>query len=204
MQYNTQRSQLQFPDYGRNVYHLIQLAKRIQNRDERTRAAYAIVNVMAQVSPNAKEGADYKHRLWDHLMMWSNFELDVDTPYPVTQTKTMQFQPHRLKYKDNSIRYRHYGKCLENMIKKAVTLPEGAEKRELTLMLANLMKKSYIEWNQNPVSDEVILQQLHELSEGKLSLSEKDRLTDVRAPQPMYHSNARQPMQKKKKKHLIK
>lgn len=172
MEYNTQRNKLKITDYGRNVCKLIEFAKTIEDREKRNQVANIIVNVMSQVNPNAKDNADYKHKLWDHLMILSNYELDVDCPYEIDKEATVQFTPKPLKYKNHKIKYRHYGKFMEDMINKTIDYPEGEEKEYLTELIAHHLKKSYLTWNRDTVNDELIYEQLNELSNGKLKLGE--------------------------------
>ena len=176
MEYNTKRPKLQITDYGRNIYKLIDYAKTIEDRDKRNAVAACIVNVMAQVNPKVKEETDYKHKLWDHLLLMSNFELDVDSPYPVSKENNIQFTPRPLKYKSSRINYRHYGKVLENIIEKVATYPEGEEKETLIELIAHQMKRSYLTWNRNTVSDDIILEQFDSLSEGKLKVRDDFQL----------------------------
>ena len=118
MEYNTQRKKIQITDYGRNIYKLIEKAKAIENRERRNAMANTIINVMAQVNPQVKNDVEYKHKLWDHLMLMSNYELDVDCPYPISRENNIDFTPTPLKYQNHRIQYRHYGKVLEDLIEK--------------------------------------------------------------------------------------
>jgi hypothetical protein len=120
--------------------------------------------------------SDYLHKLWDHLYLISDFKLDVDSPFPPPEKETINRRPERLKYSENHIRFKHYGKHLEKMIKYASELEDGPEKKEITLMIANQMKRSYLSWNRDSVSDKMILNQLEELSGGKLKLDEGTQL----------------------------
>ncbi len=176
MEYNTKRPKLQITDYGRNIYKLIDYAKSIEDRDKRNAVAASIVNVMAQVNPKVKEETDYKHKLWDHLLLMSNFELDVDSPYPVSHENNISFQPRPLKYHTRKINYRHYGKVLEDLIEKVSSYPEGEEKETLIELIAHQMKRSYLTWNRNTVGDDIIFEQFDQLSTGKLKLRDDFQL----------------------------
>lgn len=183
MDYNTQREKMPFVDYGRNVYKLIQYAKTIESRELRTRAAEVIVGVMSQVNPSARETNNYRRKLWDHLMILSNWELDVDCPFELTHQETVAFHPRRMPYHDKTIRYRHYGRCLESMIRKVSEYPDGEDKDLLSALIVAQMKKSYIAWNRsfdnvvagnNPNvtfdadDNDIIEHQLAQLSDGRL------------------------------------
>lgn len=158
---------------------MISFCKGVEDREERNTVARAIISVMGQLFPYLRDIDDYKHKLWDHLHIMSNFELDVDSPYPVPQPETLNERPQMLGYPNRSYTYGHYGTWLEGMIKKAVDMEAGEEREVLTLRLANLMKKHYIAYNRSSVEDHVILKQLNELSGGKLKLKEGEELASI-------------------------
>lgn len=170
MEYNTQREQLKITDYGRNVAKMIDYCKTIADRDERNAMANTIVDVMAQVNPKVRERTDYKHTLWDHMMMLAGYDLDVDCPYEVSREQAEGFKPEPLHYSEGDIRFRHYGRTVENMIKAVAAMPEGEERDLLTAQTAHTMKRQYLQWNRDTVDDELIAEQLTELSGGRLRL----------------------------------
>ena len=170
MEYNTQREQLKITDYGRNVTKLIDYAKTIADRNERTQMAHLIVETMAMVNPKVKERTDYRHILWDHLMLLSDFALDVDCPYNINREETEKLRPQALHYSDSKIRYRHYGRALEDMIRAVAAMPEGEEKSLLAQQIAHTMKRQYLQWNRDSVDDDLIREQLNELSGGRITL----------------------------------
>ena len=180
MEYNTQREQLKIADYGRNVVKMIDYARQLNTREERTRMANVIVDVMAQLNPKIKERTDYRHILWDHLMIMANYDFDVDSPYPINREETENFHPHRIALHNSSIRYRHYGRALEDMIRAVAAMPEGEERDTLTVQIAQTMKRQYLQWNRDTVDDDVITSQLTSLSEGQLHLPDDFRYTDTR------------------------
>ena len=205
MEYNTQREKIQITDYGRNIYKLIDKAKVIENREQRNAMANVIINVMAQVNPSVKNDVDYKHKLWDHLMLMSNYELDVDCPYPISRDNNIDFTPRPLKYKNHRIQYKHYGKVLEDLIEKITDYPEGEEKNVLIELIAHQMKKSYLIWNRDTVSDELILEQFEQLTHGKLKLKDDFQLKSskeyVSLPSNSMAAKNNPNKQKKKQKH---
>ncbi len=176
MEYNTAREKMAIPEYGRNIQKMVLHVVQLEDRKERTAAAKRIVEIMANMHPQVREESDYLHKLWDHLYIISDFRLDVDSPYPPPEKEMILRRPEKLQYSENHIRFKHYGKHLENMIKYVSDLEEGAEKKELTKMIANQMKRAYLNWNRDSVSDKVILKQLEELSDGKLKLEEDVQL----------------------------
>ncbi len=172
MEYNTARNKMAIPEYGRNIQKMVHYVLEMEDRKERTEGANRIVEIMANMHPQIREVSDYNHKLWDHLYFISDFKLDVDSPFPPPQKMVIMRKPERLEYSEDQIRFKHYGKHLEKMIKYAAELEEGQEKKEITLMIANQMKRSYLNWNRDSVSDRMILNQLEELSGGKLKLDE--------------------------------
>ncbi len=180
MEYNTQRTKLMFSEYGRNVKKLIDYAITIEDREKRTAFAKIIVGVMGQVNPQAKEIGDYKHKLWDHLFILSGFQLDVDCPYPIVRRDQIELKPESLHYKNNHIKYRHYGKNMERIIEKVIEYPKGDEQDRLIELIANHLKKSYLNWNRDSVNDELIYEQFTEMTHGKLKLSKDFQLRNTR------------------------
>ncbi len=195
MDYNTSRNKLVIPEYGRNVQRMIEYAIQLDDRDKRTRLSTLIVGVMAQLNPSIREQGDYRQKLWDHLHIISGFRLDVDSPYPVPSPETLENRPERLGYRTNGIRYRHYGKHIENLIHNIAALEEGPKKDELVKMIANQLKKAYLTWNRESVTDEVIAAHLSDLSNGTLALPEGAvlaRTHDILQKNALPVSNARQ------------
>jgi len=172
MEYNTARNKMTIPEYGRNIQKMVHFILEIEDRKERTKAANRIIEIMANMHPQIREVSDYNHKLWDHLHFISDFKLDVDSPFPTPEKTVITRRPERLEYSEDRIRFKHYGKHLAKMIKYAAELEEGPEKMEITLMIANQMKRSYLNWNRDSVSDRMILSQLEELSGEKLKLEE--------------------------------
>ena len=181
MEYNTQREQLDFAEYGRNIKKMVEYALTIEDREKRTIVARAIVNVMSQVNPQSKDVVDFKHKLWDQLFVISDFKLDVDSPYPMIKKEELaEVKPEQLNYNGNHIKYRHYGRNMERVIAKVIEYPEGEEKDKLIELIAHNLKKSYLNWNRDSVNDELIYEQFNEMTNGKLKLSEDFQLLHTR------------------------
>jgi hypothetical protein len=177
--YNTSRKQLALPEYGRNIHNMVDYIKSIEDRTERNRLSNAIIAIMGNLNPHLRDINDFKHKLWDHLAIIADFELDIDYPYEVPQRETFMQSPRRVPYGTHDITFRHYGKAIELMIEAAIEMPEGSEQTALITVVANHMKKSYLTWNRDTVGDDVILNDLKRLSKGKLS-TENIKLSEVR------------------------
>jgi hypothetical protein len=178
--YNTSRNKLILPEYGRNIQKMVDHICSIEDREERNKAARTIIGIMGNLNPHLRDINDFKHKLWDHLAIISDFKLDIDSPYP-TPTKEMLIEkPRSLEYNQKSIRYKHYGHSIVLMIEKAVEMEDGEEKSDLVKMIANHMKKSYLTWNREAVSNDEILHDLKALSGDRLDLDPDLELSETR------------------------
>ncbi len=166
--YNTSRNRLYLPEYGRNVQKMVNHICTIEDREERNKAARTIIGIMGNLNPHLREQGDFKHKLWDHLYIISDFRIDVDSPYETPEPEQLKQKPSPIPYNQNRIKYKHYGHSLEMMIKKALEMEEGEEKEQLIAVLANHMKKSYLTWNREAVDDQQIFSDLKELTGGRI------------------------------------
>ena len=176
MEYNTSKTQLQMPEYGRIIQQLVERCKELENRDERNEMAVAIVDFMGQRNPQLRDESNYKHKLWDHLFILSKYDLDVDSPYHIPTAEEMQVKPKRMEYPKLQGDFKFYGKSILQLIDKAIELEAGDEKDALIQVIANNMKKSYNVYNKEHVQDEVIFRHLKDLSENRLDLTSLDSL----------------------------
>ncbi|HZL09890.1 MAG TPA: DUF4290 domain-containing protein [Prolixibacteraceae bacterium] len=172
MDYNSDRSKLPIPEYGRNLQNMVYHIMTIEDRNERNRAARTIIDVMGTMYPYLRDINDFKHKLWDHLAIMSNFELDIDYPYTPPSPEFFNTPPLRIPYSSNRIKYRHYGKTIEILIEKAAVYEDEKERELLIKLIANHMKKSYVMWNKDSVTDDKILDDIEELSKGKIKCSD--------------------------------
>ncbi|MDD2412251.1 MAG: DUF4290 domain-containing protein [Bacteroidales bacterium] len=180
MDYNTSLDKIIIREYGRNVQKMIAQTLSIESKEERTMMAKAIIKVMSQLNPSGKESADYWHRLWDHLHIMAEFQLDVDSPYPKPDVNPLTIKPEPLPYPKNKIKFPPYGKNIELMIEKAKELEEGPEKEAFVNDIANHLKRQYLNWNRDSVNDSLIIEHLNILSRGKLKLSEDFKFINTR------------------------
>lgn len=177
MEYNTSLSKLIIPEYGRNVQKMVHSIIAIEDREKRNHQAKSIIEVMGNLNPHLRDVPDFKHKLWDHLFIMSDFHLDVDSPYDRPSKESFEEKPEMLKYSDNNIKFRHYGKILPLIIKRTIDLDEGEYKDFLVFAVANHMKKSYLTWNKANVEDKVILKHLSQMSDDKLIMKETFKLS---------------------------
>lgn len=205
MEYNTQRTALKINDYGRNIYKLIQYAKAIEDRERRTQVAHAIVDVMARSEreEGKKDKDEDKRKYWVHLMILSDWQLDVDIPYEISREDTVSFQPHRITYSQGDATFKHYGHIMEEMVRRAAEYPEGEERDALVVRLAHAMKRDYLEWNRDTVEDEVINNQLKHLSGDRLEVPadfQYMEAKDYMVGNDLYQTAAPKKKKRKKKK----
>ncbi|MFN4027816.1 MULTISPECIES: DUF4290 domain-containing protein [Flavobacterium] len=170
LEYNAERPHLIIPEYGRHLQKLIDQATLIPDREERNKAAKYIIQVMGSLNPHLRDVPDFQHKLWDQIFIMSDFRLDVDSPYPIPTRDVINLKPERLPYPQRNPKYRFYGNNITNMIDVANSWEEGEMKSALVKVIANHMKKSYLSWNKDTVTDTVIFEHLYELSGGKLNL----------------------------------
>ena len=163
---------MRLPEYGRSIQNMVDHALTIEDRAERQRCANTIINIMGGMFPHLRDVPDFKHKLWDHLAIMSDFKLDIDYPFEVIPKNNLASKPEPVPYPCTKIRYRHYGRTLEVLIQKACELPEGDEKQNLVALICNHMKKDYMTWNKDTVDDRKIADDLYELSDGKLQMTE--------------------------------
>ena len=201
--YNTEKEQIVISEYGRCVQEMIKKLPEIEDREQRTEAAKYIISVMVQMNPNIKQSSDYEHKLWDHLYIISGYDLDVDSPFAPPIPMEKQSKPQHIGYQNNNIKYGHYGHYLIKMIEAAAKEPDDEVREALAYSLAGQMKRNYMEWNKSVVNDQVILDDLKNISDGRLVISEESKLngnTDLGKVQPQAKQPQQQQQGKKKKK----
>jgi hypothetical protein len=130
---------------------------------------------MGNMNPHLRDVPDFQHKLWDQLYIMSNFELDIDSPYPLPSKEVYEERPDKLNYPQNFPKYRFYGNNIKRMIDVAISWEDGEMKKQLVYVIANHMKKCFLNWNKDTVEDDVIFNHLNELSDGKIRYSSNDK-----------------------------
>ncbi len=174
MEYNTRQKRLPLPEYGRSVQKMVDHALTIENREERQLCASTIISIMASMFPNLRNLPDFERKLWDHLAIMSDFKLDIDYPVEVIKKEKFNEPPQRIPYQTGEVKFRHYGRIVEEMIAHACTLEEGEERNKLIEIITIQMKKNYIAWNKDGVEDKKIFDDLRIYSQGKIDITEGD------------------------------
>lgn len=182
LEYNSERNELKIPEYGRNIQKMVEYAKTIEDEEKRNNTAKGIVDVMGNMNPHLRDVPDFQHKLWDQLFIISNFELDVESPFPKPSREELYARPEPLPYPQNFPKYRFYGNNIKRMIDEAIKIEDGELKDGLMFNIANHMKKCYLNWNKDSVSDKIIFDHLRDLSDGKLDLkADTEELSDANA-----------------------
>ncbi len=191
--YNTTRSELILAEYGRNVQNMVKYIITLPTKEERNKYAQAVIDLMGFLNPHLRDVADFKHKLWDHLHIISDYQIDVDSPYPKPTPEAKAVKPAHIGYPQQRIKFKHYGKTVEKLIATAIEEENPERKAGMVQGIANFMKMAYVQWNKDNVADEVIIKNLRELSEGQLVLEENVNLQKVefRAPNPRQNNNNR-------------
>ena len=196
--YNTERVTLHIPEYGRNVQKMVDYLKTIEDRDKRNEQARAIIKVMEILNPAVHLQENYEQKLWDHLFIIADFDLDVDSPYPMPERDIMNRRPEMVPIEKKPLRASHYGRNIENMIDLVAQKEDGEEKTGMLAVLAGYMKQQYLIWNKDTVSDETIFQDIEKLSDYRIKIPEGLQIAKVQ--QNSWQKNHKQKNNQKNRK----
>ncbi len=176
MNYNTERGRLEMTEYGRNVQRMVEYLLSIDDDKKRNEQAKIVIELMGQLNPHLKNVEDFRHKLWDHIIIMSDFKLVVDSPYPVPDKETIFAKPERIPYPQSEFKHRHYGKNIETLIKKANAMEDAQKRQEFAEVIGNYMKLVHTNWNNETVNNQVIMDDLERMSGGKLKLGDETNL----------------------------
>ena len=179
LDYNTSRERLAMPEYGRNVLKMVEQLKAIPDKTKRTEQARAVVKVMELLNPQVRTLDNFEHKLWDHLYMIADYDLDVDSPYPCPVAEEFNTDPVPIPMKGSRIKAFHYGRNIEGVINLLCEQPEGEVKTELIRSLAIYMRTQYLIWNKDSVADETIFADIEKLSDYRLRVPEGLSLSKI-------------------------
>ncbi len=169
LDYNTQRTRMVLPEYGRAIQSMVDHALTIADRQERQACAETIIACMERMFPQMKANANYKQKLWDHLALMSDFKLDIDWPYDVSQAKVMSSKPEPLPYPTKRMTVRHYGRMMMDIFEQLQVMPDGPELDQLVRLTANQMKRDLMQWS-HAYSDEKVADDLARYTNGRIQL----------------------------------
>ena len=162
--YNFTRRKLYLPEYGRHIHEMVDSLLEIEDRHERTRQAKAVIAVMGNLNPMLRVTEDFKHKLWDHLFIMSDFRLDVDSPYPQPSRQDLTLTPQKLRYPQTRIALKHYGKYLQQFVQKVAHEAEGAHTTYEMVNIARYMRAKGYEFNNEHPNNEAIIRDIRAMA----------------------------------------
>lgn len=158
------------PEYGRAVQQMVEHCKTLQSKDERMRCAKSIIKTMASIAEQTAEKEDFQKKLWNHLAFIAHYELDIDYPVDIERADDESAKPEKLKYPQSRIRKRNYGSIVEEFANHMKDMEDVAKKDELGLLIANHMKRDLSNWAIDSLSDERVVDDLAEYTNGKVQI----------------------------------
>ena len=170
LDYNTQRKKLILPEYGREIQSMVDYAVSLPDKNERQYCAETIISIMDSMYPQNRDNADHLQKLWDHLALMSNFKLDIDWPFDVSQAQKIQTKPEPLAYPMNKISVRHYGNMVFELFEKLKTMSPGEERDELLRITARQMKSNLMQWGHGSTDNEKVISDLARFTDGAIQL----------------------------------
>ena len=171
LEYNTQRAHLKLREYGRNVQNLVAHLKIIDNKEDRNKKAATLVELMKLINADLRNDNESDQKVWDDLHIISNFELEIEGPFPKPDASVLNRKPKRLNYYSNEIKFRHYGRSLELLINQAVAMEDPKEKEGAIVAIGRLMKGFFQTWNKENIEDEQILKNIRKMSKDQLDIN---------------------------------
>lgn len=185
MQYYISEKPLKLREYGRNVQSMIDYAKTLEDREQRTLVAKEIIRIMTNLVPNLKDNPDYKQKLWDHLFMISEYDFDIDSPYPIPTKQELESRPEkRMEYFKEKPRFKQYGYNVELMIKKAAKMEPGPQRMAYLNLIANTMKLFLRSMDREAMPGTIIAEHMKDISNGAIDIKGED-LTITKMPPNM-------------------
>jgi Domain of unknown function (DUF4290) len=173
MEYNTTRNHLTIREYGRHIQKMVEYVLTLEDREKRQKNAYALIELMGFLNPHLKNVEDFRHKLWDHLFLISDFKLDVDSPYPIPTRETLKAKPEQLAYPKRYPRYNHLGKNIEIVIDKALSEEDSEKRQGFANAIAYYMKLTYSNWHKELVHDDNIQTELNAITKGELEFNNR-------------------------------
>ncbi len=170
--YNYTRRKMFLPEYGRHIHEMVDYLQTIEDRTERTRQAHIVIDVMGNLNPLLRDTSDIAHKLWDHLWIMADFDLDVDSPYPIPTRKDLRPKPEKLEYPKKNMMFKHYGKNVERMIRSLKDNPDREAVEETLENIARYMRTKSYEYNQDHPNNEIIINDIKRMSKGGLEIDE--------------------------------
>ena len=192
--YNFTRRKLYLPEYGRHIHEMVDSLLEIEDRHERTRQAKAVIAVMGNLNPMLRDTEDFKHKLWDHLFIMSDFRLDVDSPYPQPSRQDLTLMPQKLRYPQSRIALKHYGKYLQQFVEKVAKESNGARTTHEMVNIARYMRTKGFEFNNEHPNNEAIIRDIRAMAGDEVQMD----LSAIVHMRSEYRPSAQQRNQRRK------
>ena len=173
MEYNTSRNHLSMKEYGRHIQKMVEHVLTIEDKEQRQKNAFAVIELMGFLNPHLKNVEDFRHKLWDHLFFISEFKLEVESPYPIPTRETLKAKPERLPYPKRYPKHNHLGKNIEHVIDKALKEENPDKKQGFANSIAYYMKLTYSNWHKELVHDDTIQAELSSITKGELEFNNR-------------------------------
>lgn len=179
------------PEYGRHVQKMINYVTRLPEKEKRNEQIKAVVNVMGTINPQLRDLGDFKHKLWDHVQIISDFKIDIDSPYPLPTKENLTSRPSPIPLVKTPVKASHYGRNIQNMLEIIAKHEDGQVKTHMIKTLATYMKQQYLIWNKDSVTEETIYNDIYKLSEGKITVPEEVHIgMGISSETPLYARRA--------------
>ena len=181
MEYNTTRNHLVMREYGRHIQKMIEYVLVLDDEEKRQRNAQSVIELMGFLNPHLKNVEDFRHKLWDHLFLISDFKLQVASPYPIPTRETLKAKPKPLPYPKRYPKHSHLGKNLELIINKALQEENPEKKNGFANAIAYYMKLAYNNWHKETVHDDAIQSELSSITGNQLEFTNTPYVRSFRA-----------------------
>ena len=172
LDYNTEREKLNMPEYGRHVQKMVEYVASLPDKEKRNEQIQSVIQVMGTLNPQLRDINDFKHKLWDHVQVISDFKIDIDSPYPTPTRESLSTAPSPIPLQKTPVKAAHYGRNIQNMIEVIAQREDDEVKTYMIKTLASYMKQQYLIWNKDSVSEETIFNDIHKLSDGRITVPE--------------------------------
>ena len=187
LDYNTTREKLVLPEYGREIQQMVDYCVELEDRKERQRCAESIIKIMDRMFPENRGLENHEQKLWDHLAIMSNFQLDIDYPFDVSNAAKIAKKPETVEYPNLRIPVRHYGAMLFEIFEKLKHMEPGKERDELVKLTANQMHRNLMQWSHGSSDGEKVASDLARFTDGKIQLDlntfKFEKIVDREQPQ---------------------
>lgn len=189
LDYNTQREKLNMPEYGRHVQKMVEYVASLPDKEKRNEQIQSVIQVMGTLNPQLRDINDFKHKLWDHVQVISDFKIDIDSPYPTPTRESLSTAPNPIPLQKTPVKAAHYGRNIQNMIEVIARREDDEIKTHMIKTLASYMKQQYLIWNKDSVTEETIFNDIYKLSDGRITVPESVHIGMGMNQQPKVHRN---------------